>query len=66
VTSATLAQLLPERLEGLAGFVYFAIGPLRAFIGSYFGKRAKIAFEKSAKNNPGLTKSATGKSRGSK
>ncbi len=44
--SAGLAQLLPERIEGIAGFLYLAIGPVRAWTGSYFGRRARVAAEK--------------------
>ena len=63
VTSAILAQLLPERLEGIAGFAYVAIGPTRAMIASHFGKRTRLAFEKSPKikSDPATTKPSQGK-----
>jgi uncharacterized membrane protein len=42
LASATLSQLLPQRLEGVAGFVYLLIGPVRGSIAAHYGKRARL------------------------
>ena len=39
--SAGAAMLLPERLVGLAGYIYFGIGLYESGAGAIFGKRER-------------------------
>jgi uncharacterized membrane protein len=49
LASALFAWFLPERLEGIAGFTYLAIGPIRGAIASHYGKRARLESERALK-----------------
>ena len=44
--SAGMAQVLPNRLQGLAGFMYLLIGPVRAYTGAHYGRKSRLAWEK--------------------
>ena len=46
LTVAVLAKLLPARIAGMSGFLYFSIGIYHTITGTIFGKREKLSLER--------------------